>query len=170
MVFVPYLYSGRTRQPVPLYCSKTKAATYTHHCLFLKISGFVWKQTERCHDWHTAVLYILGSHKIKASDITTYVVSASALPILLTQHGIFLVHKYTSQYCYGYSLMHCSSLGKQDSSRPHPPHVEGGVWNKTNEMAAGAANSKRKMTAWRRSLLLPSEGSVPSFFILCVAV
>ena len=36
---------------------------------------------------------------MKASDTTTYVVPATALPILLTQHGIFLVHQYTSQYC-----------------------------------------------------------------------
>ena len=36
------------------------------------------------------------SHIMKASDITTYIVPTTAMPILLTQHSIFLVHQHTS--------------------------------------------------------------------------
>ena len=69
---------------------------------------------------------------------------------MLTQHSIFLVHQQMSQYCYGYSLIHCSSLG-------------GTQWNAGEQQAAAlCSHFPFRITARRVAVSLVSFQTLPS--------
>ena len=55
---------------------------------------------------------------MKASDVTTYVVPTTALPIVLTQHGIFFVHQYLHNTVTATHYCTAAASAEQDGMLP----------------------------------------------------